>query len=613
MDDRNQLQAPVLMDARAHQTVMSELYHPLQSIVAQLQFSKQDGELTRSQRSQMSGCSPPQRQSMASAGWIMEGLNSVLTYCMLASGGAELNPSEVHLPSVLREVVSSCEMMTNQRGEPLHCPDVRLVQAFSSDSGSIEADKNLVRLLLHHLLVNSLRFTTRGRVKVILAACEQGKGVEFSVEDTGSGIREADLPRIFRPWQQGEDVQGQPCQGVGIGLAICKEIVDRHGGSISCESIRGRGSKFTVKLPRRHLEALSPRGSEPVRLRQEPHIRIETPSFDHSQSIKGAIFALNSASGSEPHASRALQDSSCTLASASACSDSESERHGRPNVLSIDSEFTSQEALRLQLQAVIGRLVCCGSGDEAVAFLEEGSEKIDLIMVNLEAPGVDVLTTPRVQQRFRQIPIISLSHSISPADRVRASELGSGNVVQLPCRAKDIIIKVQERLSPLPQNPKVACPVPADNLDASTSWGAESTQRARAQVTTEAAWSRGAELQEQAKLPGMVQQQEERPQDEAMISQELYSRQHSRRKLKEDRSMRAMAKIQALQALQHTDWMDNLGRWQPHGTPGYACVSGAPQATLAGLAGVTAHLPPYCGFGGFVGTGCRYIGATRWW
>ncbi|MCP4543207.1 MAG: GAF domain-containing sensor histidine kinase [Chloroflexi bacterium] len=112
----------------------------------------------------------------------------------------------------------------------------------------ITADKEKVRVVLGNLLSNAVRFTPAGgRVRVALSS--RGKDIEISVVDTGVGIPQEDLERIFEHFYQVEDHLTRRQGGMGLGLSIVKGLVDLHGGRVWAKSVPGRGSRFVIVLP----------------------------------------------------------------------------------------------------------------------------------------------------------------------------------------------------------------------------------------------------------------------------------------------------------------------------------------------------------------------------
>jgi light-regulated signal transduction histidine kinase (bacteriophytochrome) len=114
----------------------------------------------------------------------------------------------------------------------------------------VPADKTLITQLFQNLVGNALKFTPRGRTpRIRLSAARRGEKWELSVEDNGLGIKGEYAERIFKPFQRLHN-RGE-YEGTGIGLAICKKAVERHGGEIWVESEPGAGSRFKFTLPLR--------------------------------------------------------------------------------------------------------------------------------------------------------------------------------------------------------------------------------------------------------------------------------------------------------------------------------------------------------------------------
>jgi NtrC-family two-component system sensor histidine kinase KinB len=115
------------------------------------------------------------------------------------------------------------------------------------DMADVWADTQQIGHVFANLLSNALRYTDSGG-KVTVSARTEEEQVQFSISDTGRGIPERYLPRIFDRFFR---VPGQETEsGIGLGLAIVKEIVEAHGGAVSVESREGEGSTFRFTLPR---------------------------------------------------------------------------------------------------------------------------------------------------------------------------------------------------------------------------------------------------------------------------------------------------------------------------------------------------------------------------
>jgi signal transduction histidine kinase len=132
-------------------------------------------------------------------------------------------------------------------------PDVELRIEIPDDLGTALIDPDRLAQIVTNLLSNAAKFTSSGHVTLRAESPDetQGDGFRFEVEDTGPGIPEEDLERIFDKFHQvRNDTLADKPRGTGLGLAICKEICDHYGGTITAHSRPGRGSTFRVSLPR---------------------------------------------------------------------------------------------------------------------------------------------------------------------------------------------------------------------------------------------------------------------------------------------------------------------------------------------------------------------------
>jgi signal transduction histidine kinase len=117
-----------------------------------------------------------------------------------------------------------------------------------SEVATVFGDQLKLRQLLVNLLTNAIRYTSEGG-KVHLTLKNIDSGVEIAIADTGIGIPEEDIPRIFDRFYRADKARSRQYGGSGLGLSIVKSIVNSHSGTIKVESVVGEGSVFTVTLP----------------------------------------------------------------------------------------------------------------------------------------------------------------------------------------------------------------------------------------------------------------------------------------------------------------------------------------------------------------------------
>jgi heavy metal sensor kinase len=171
-------------------------------------------------------------------------VDTLLTLARADEGRAPLHREPVDLRAILDETRETGELLAEPAGLELKVdrPGAPVI---------VSLDRSRIRQLLLNLLTNAVKYTPPGgRVRVRLET-EDGR-VALTVADTGIGIAPGDLPHIFDRFWRADMARTRTGEraGVGLGLAICKWIAEAHGGSIEVQSRPGRGTVFTVRLPR---------------------------------------------------------------------------------------------------------------------------------------------------------------------------------------------------------------------------------------------------------------------------------------------------------------------------------------------------------------------------
>ncbi len=160
---------------------------------------------------------------------------------------SQLKKAQPHL--VLRPInLQDCVVSAIENSKPLLAnKSVHVVNELLPDLPAVLADPVRVQQVLGHLLGNAIKFTEHGVIRV--RAGVSGAMMHIAVSDTGIGITPADQRRIFASFEQVEASTVRRFQGLGLGLAICKQLVNLHGGDIGVESVPGQGSTFWFTLP----------------------------------------------------------------------------------------------------------------------------------------------------------------------------------------------------------------------------------------------------------------------------------------------------------------------------------------------------------------------------
>jgi len=170
-------------------------------------------------------------------------INDLLEFSRLESGQVKLRLTEVSLTEVAAEVADKLKPLADQG-------QVQLINRIGPDVPNIEADLTRIEQVLTNLVDNAIKFTPPSGI-VTMNATDLGDKVQVAVSDTGIGIPSTELERIFDRFYQVDSGSTRHYRGTGLGLTICKHIIEHHRGKIWVESEEGKGSTFFFVLPKR--------------------------------------------------------------------------------------------------------------------------------------------------------------------------------------------------------------------------------------------------------------------------------------------------------------------------------------------------------------------------
>lgn len=170
-------------------------------------------------------------------------INQILDFRKYENGKLTVNLSEVHIAELMRDWTESFNAIARKR-------DIKLnVDILIDSSVTLAIDVEKIERVFFNLMSNAFKYTADNGKIHLVCSCDDSQLI-FSVEDTGQGIAVEDLGNIFDRFYQVDKIHPN---GSGIGLSLAKAFIELHGGSINVESILGKGSKFTVTLPVRHV------------------------------------------------------------------------------------------------------------------------------------------------------------------------------------------------------------------------------------------------------------------------------------------------------------------------------------------------------------------------
>lgn len=168
-------------------------------------------------------------------------LKNLLEWAQMHQNSFDFSPEELNLKELTEVAVISLKQSASQK-------EIEVTNAIP-EFIKVNADKNMLNSVLRNLLSNAIKYTNRGGIVNINANELPNRMIEISVKDNGVGISDVDIKRLFKIE---EKVRSKGTEGedtTGLGLLLCKEFIEKNGGKIWVESMKGKGSTFSFSLP----------------------------------------------------------------------------------------------------------------------------------------------------------------------------------------------------------------------------------------------------------------------------------------------------------------------------------------------------------------------------
>jgi signal transduction histidine kinase len=303
---------------------------------------------------------------------------------------------------------------------------LRLVTSVDSAIGTVLADRDKLEKIVLNLTFNALKFTPSGG-RVELRAEKQNDELVLVVSDTGMGISEKNLPFVFDRFWQADDSSKRKFQGVGIGLALVKELVQVQGGEVSVQSKEGSGTTFTVRLPYHKAEPAPKIQTEPPE---------EVVSSDDGGTVTSEEWLANLYRRAELFpALTPVQESLRPV---------ETKRHGnQPTILVADDEPDMLRFLKSQLNGQYHVLEAV-DGQQAI---EKASQFLpDVILLDMMMPEKDGLQACReIRQNTptQSIPIIMLTARADEETKLAALSTGANDFLPKPFSTTELNVRIK--------------------------------------------------------------------------------------------------------------------------------------------------------------------------
>ncbi|HAG81972.1 MAG TPA: hypothetical protein DD379_12700 [Cyanobacteria bacterium UBA11162] len=320
-------------------------------------------------------------------------INDVLDIAKMEAGKVDWNMHPVSVREVVERALAATSALFQQK-------KLRLIDEVDDSLPDVIGDRDRLIQVLINLIANAVKFTDRG--SVTCRAIKSDQEIIISVIDTGMGIAQGDQLKVFEKFKQVGDTLTDKPKGTGLGLPICKQIVEHHRGRIWVESELGKGSNFSFTLP----------------------IATETTAKISAIDINTLV--------------KQLQGNAATQASPL-------EAYHEKTVLVVDNEAIIRKLLRQELEAQGYQVKEAKDGLEAIAQVKQ--ERPDLITLDVMMPdmnGFDVAAVLKNDPSTMDIPIIILSII---EDQERGYRLGVDKYITKPFQPEELMQEIDSLIA----------------------------------------------------------------------------------------------------------------------------------------------------------------------
>ncbi|RKG74877.1 ATP-binding protein [Corallococcus terminator] len=338
-------------------------------------------------------------------------VNSLLDFSRLEAGRMQATFDPTDLSALTAGLAGAFDSLVAKAG-------MRLVVDCPALPEPVWVDRDLWEKVVLNLISNAFKFTFEGEIRVRLKWL--GDRVELSVSDTGTGIPDSEVPRVFERFHRVEAARGRNHEGSGIGLALVQELVKLHGGTVSVESTEGQGSTFTVSLPTgtAHLPHDLRKDRPPAGLPQtattEALVREASQWIPSSGEPSAAARKAPSASGAS-----------------------------QGHVLLADDNADMRSYVQRSLE---GRFTVEAVADGQAALAAARERPPDVVLSDVMMPGLDgfgLLRELRADTRTAHVPLILLSARAGEEAKVEGLQAGADDYLVKPFGVRELVARLE--------------------------------------------------------------------------------------------------------------------------------------------------------------------------
>lgn len=382
-----------------------------------------------------------------SANALLTVINDILDFSKVESGRLDIEEVQFSLSVVVRDVSKMLGFAAERK-------DLNFFSDISPDIENdlvVMGDPGRVRQIITNLLTNSIKFTNHGHVKF---SVEKGKETEhiteikFVVEDTGIGIEEEVRKRLFQPFSQGDPSTARRFGGTGLGLTICKSLLDLMKGRMAMESTIGAGTVATFWIPFNRPQG--PQGSGLVRIdplpdRLQSEMSVSCNSSEYEQFL--------STPPPDPWDKGRVPWRHPSISSLSAMGSPEDDlpvtQRANIHVLVVEDNAINQQIALRTIKKLGFQVTATWNGKEALDYLRAAhngtKQKPDIILMDVQMPIIDGYKCTHLLRHHlpyktfvQNVPIVAMTASAIQGDREKCKRAGMDDYLAKPVKSKTL-------------------------------------------------------------------------------------------------------------------------------------------------------------------------------
>jgi signal transduction histidine kinase/CheY-like chemotaxis protein len=317
-----------------------------------------------------------------SAELLLRLIDDILDFSLIERGDIRIENSDIDLQKFCRDTLYLMQSQADLKELEIHC-EYSFTGDYPFDARPvITTDIGRLKQIVLNFIGNAIKFTNKGSITVKSEIESESPGnnyLRIEIKDTGIGIRDDDLQKLFKPFSQVDGSLSRQFGGMGLGLAISRKFAQALGGDVGCKSEVGVGSSFWIRIP----------------------VGLKKIAFEEKDTTTISATPLKTGQGS---------------------------------VLLVEDELVNRELGAVLIKSIGYEVVCARDGFEAVKLCKTRS--FDIVFLDIRMPGMDGFETAtklrELDELDKQTPIVAVSAQVTPRDKEHCLEVGMNGSLRKP-------------------------------------------------------------------------------------------------------------------------------------------------------------------------------------